>query len=79
MANHGRVPKDELEKLTKKHLVEKPEMGLLGLDHGAFDQDGYICLKDNTYRICAPLPPETDRMVGCIFWTKTSPTDTSPS
>jgi hypothetical protein len=73
-----RVPENELEKLTGKHMVETPEQGIEGVEHGAFTNDDYICTKDNTYRICAPTSADTG-MSACIFWTKTSPEDTSPT
>jgi hypothetical protein len=74
----NRVPKNELEKLTGKHMVETPEQGIEGVERGAFTNDGYICTRDDTYHICAPTSADT-RMRACIFWTKTSPEDTSPT
>lgn len=52
---------------------------MIGVEHGAFNPDGYICLQDNVYRICAPNPADTKEMTACIFWTKISSTDTSPT
>jgi hypothetical protein len=60
-------------------MVETPEQGIMGVEHNTFNKDGYICLQENTYRICAPNLPDTDKMTACIFWTKTSPTDTLPT
>ncbi len=77
--NDDRISEDELEKLTQKHMVETPEQGDMGVKHGAFSNDGYICLQDNTYRICAPLPSDTHEMTSCIFWTKLSSTDNLPT
>ena len=59
-------------------MVETPEQADEGVKHGAFNNEGYICIKDNTYHICAPTPADT-KMRACIFWTKTFPEDTSPT
>ncbi len=74
-----RVPEAEVEKLSKKHLVETPEQAATGIANSAFAEDGYICLQNKTYRICAPLPSESRKMVSIIFWTKMSSMDTSPT
>jgi hypothetical protein len=72
-----RVPENELEGFTGKHMVETPEQGIIGVENGAFTDDEYICTKDNTHRICAPT--SGTRMTACIFWTRASPEDTSPT
>lgn len=59
-------------------MVETLQQVIDGVEHKAFTNEGYICIKDNTYRICAPTPHDT-QMRACIFWTKTSPEDTSPT
>lgn len=71
------MTEDELDKLTGKHMVETPEQGIAGVQHGAFTDEGYVCIKDNTHRICAPTASDT-QMRACIFWTKASPEDTLP-
>lgn len=60
-----------------KHMVETPQQVQMGLKHGAFVEGKYICLQDITYRICAPL--DETRMSACIFWTKTSSKDVTPT
>ena len=56
---------------------ETPEQGITGVENGAFTDDEYICIKDNTHRICAPN--SGTQMIACIFWTRASPEDTSPT
>lgn len=60
-----------------KHMVETPRQVQIGLEHGAFKEGEYVCLQNNTYRICAP-PDETE-MSACIFWTKSSSSDMTPT
>ena len=59
-------------------MVETPKQGIAGVEHKAFTNDGHICTKDNNYHICAPTSADK-RMRACIFWTKSSPEDTSPT
>lgn len=73
----GRVSEDELEKMTGKHMVETTEQGIAGVERGAFTNKGYICV-EGLNRICAPTPADT-QMSACIFWTKTSAEDISPT
>lgn len=47
--NRDRLTEDEAVKFHKKHMVETSEQALLGIAHGAFTEDGCICLKNITY------------------------------
>jgi hypothetical protein len=63
----GRVSEDELEKMTGKHMVETTEQGIAGVEHGAFTNKGYICVK-GLNRICAPTPADTQMSACTIFF-----------
>jgi hypothetical protein len=71
------VPKDEIEQLLGKHMVESVEHGIEGVACGAFRSDEFINVSNKTYRICAPVGAR--KMQACIFWTKSSSADISPS
>jgi hypothetical protein len=58
-----------------KHMVETPEQGKIGIKHKAFEENDFICIKNQTYRICAPDSVDATRMQSCIFWTKNSSID----
>jgi hypothetical protein len=73
----GRVPKEELAKWEDKHMVETPEQGKMGINHKAFKENGYICIKDQSYQICTSVNPT--QMRSCIFWTKISAMDKVPT
>jgi hypothetical protein len=72
-----RLSDNDLNLFNSKNLVETPEQAQEGLRLGTFAKGGYICLKDITYRICAPLDETT--MQSCIFWRKSSSNDATPT
>ena len=77
--NRLRLSDKELEELFQsKQMVETFGQAEMGLQHDAFEAEEYICLENITYRICAP-PDETAGMCACIFWTKTSSSDVTPT
>jgi hypothetical protein len=58
-------------------MVESEEQVNIGLEHKAFNKDGYIRADQLTHRLCAPK--DSNEMKSFILWTKDSPTDNEPS
>lgn len=77
LCSDSRPRLSDKELFQSKHMVETPEQAQMGLQRGAFLEGEYICLQNITSRICAPSDETT--MCACIFWTKTSSSDVTPT
>jgi hypothetical protein len=61
-------------------MVESEAQVIDGLEHGAFETDEYVRVDATMNRICAPTDNlGNKRMKSFILWTKSSPTDNTPT
>jgi hypothetical protein len=67
-----------MDKVIRKPMVESLEQAAKGIKSGVLNS-GYVCIRDTTFRICAPKTTDEVKMRSLIFWTKESVKDKSPS
>ena len=64
-----RESEEQVKKWLSKCMVEREEQVQIGIESGAFNEDGYIRIDKLMNHICAPEPGDLQQH-SIILWTK---------
>lgn len=64
----------QVKEWLDKSMIEREEQVQMGIQSGAFEEDGYIRVDRLMNRICAPKP-DRPQVCSIILWTKESADD----